>query len=128
MPLALTLGVITGVLAFVPFFGAIAAGVLVVLLAFTQGPEQALWATLLFVGIQQVEELLTQPFVQRWAVRLPPALGLMSVLIFSLLFGPLGAYAARHRQTAPQLLRRARNTTRPARTAVAQTLFLLGSA
>ena len=94
MPLALTLGVITGVLAFVPFFGAVTAGVLVVLLAFTQGPDQALYAAVLFVGIQQVEEFIIQPFVHRWSVQLPPVLGLVSVLIFSLLFGPLGALFA----------------------------------
>jgi predicted PurR-regulated permease PerM len=94
MPLALTLGIITGALAFVPFFGATVAGVLVVLLAFTQGPQMAFAATVLFIGVQQAEEFLVLPFVQRWAVRLPPVLGLMSVLIFSLLFGPLGALFA----------------------------------
>lgn len=94
MPMALTLGAITGLLAFVPFFGAVTAGALVVLLAFTQGPQMALSAALLFIAIQQAEELLILPFVQRWAVRLPPALGLLSVLIFSLLFGPLGALFA----------------------------------
>jgi predicted PurR-regulated permease PerM len=94
MPLALTLGLITGALAFVPFFGAVTAGVLVVLLGFTQGPQMALYAALLFVAIQQAEEFLILPFVQRWAVRLPPVLGLVSVLIFSVLFGPLGALFA----------------------------------
>ena len=94
MPLALTLGIITGLLAFVPFFGAVTAGVLMVLLAFTQGPQMALYAAVPFVGIQQAEEFLVLPFVQRWAVRLPSALGLVAVLIFSLLFGPLGALFA----------------------------------
>jgi predicted PurR-regulated permease PerM len=94
VPLALTLGVIAGVLAFVPFFGAVASGVLIVLLAFTQAPDKALYALVLVLGVQQIEEFVIQPFVHRWSVRLPPALGLMSVLIFGLLFGPLGALFA----------------------------------
>lgn len=90
-PLALALGLITGLLTFVPFFGAIAAGTLSVLLAFIEGPQTALHVGLLFFGLQQVEEYLLQPFVQRWAVALPPVLTLLSTLIFGILFGPVGA-------------------------------------
>jgi predicted PurR-regulated permease PerM len=35
-----------------------------------------------------------QPVAQRWAVRLPPALGLLSVLVFGLLFGLAGVLLA----------------------------------
>lgn len=94
MPLAIALGVITGLLGFVPFFGAITAGVLSVLLAFTQGPAQALYVALMFVGIQQFEELVLLPFIQRWAVRLPPVLGVVAAVIFGILFGPIGVLFA----------------------------------
>lgn len=94
IPLALTLGIIAGVLAFVPFFGAITAGALIVMLAFTQAPEQAMYALVLVVAVQQIEEFLILPFVHRWSVRMPPALGLMAVVIFSLLFGILGSLFA----------------------------------
>lgn len=93
-PLALALGLITGLLCFVPFFGAIAAGVISVLLAFTEGPSMALYVALLFLAIQQVEEYLLQPFVQRWAVALPPAMTLISAVIFGVLLGPLGVVFA----------------------------------
>ena len=94
VPLALALGLITGLLAFVPFFGAIAAGVLAVLLAFIEGPQKALQVALLFFALQQVEEYLLLPFVQRWAVSLPPVLTLLSALIFGILFGPVGVVFA----------------------------------
>lgn len=94
MPLAVSLGVLAGLLAFVPFFGAISAGVLTVLLAFTESPELALYAGLVCLAVQQVEELLVTPRVQRWAVQMPPALALLSVVMFGLLFGPLGALFA----------------------------------
>jgi predicted PurR-regulated permease PerM len=90
MPMALALGVIAGLLEFVPFFGPIAAGVLAVLVAFVQGPQQALYVALLFLALQQIEENALVPMVQRWAVSLPPVLGFAGVLVFGGLFGPLG--------------------------------------
>jgi predicted PurR-regulated permease PerM len=90
MPLALALGVIAGLLEFVPFFGPVASGLLAVLVAFAQGPEQALWVAGLFVVVQQVENHLLVPLVQRWAAQLPPVLTLAGVVVFATLFGPLG--------------------------------------
>lgn len=94
MPLALPLGIIAGILEFVPFFGAIAAGALIVLLAFTQGAAQAAYAALVCFFVQHFEGYVIQPFVQRWAIALPPALGLISVIVFGVLFGALGALFA----------------------------------
>lgn len=93
-PMAVLLGLIAGLLAFVPFFGAIASGVLAVLLAFTQGAQQALYVALLMLGIQQVEEYVLLPVVQRWAVALQPVLGLVAVLLFGILFGIPGVLFA----------------------------------
>lgn len=94
VPLALTLGLISGLLAFVPFYGAIAGGVLSVLMGFVAGPQTALWVALLYLAVQQVEELLLLPLVQRWAVALPPVLGLVAALVFGVLFGPVGVVFA----------------------------------
>ena len=94
MPLAVPLGIVAGILEFVPFFGPIASGALTVLLAFTQGAPQAAYAALVCFAVQHVEGYFIQPFVQRWAIALPPALGLISVIVFGLLFGALGAVFA----------------------------------
>lgn len=94
IPLAATIGVIAGVLAFVPFFGPIASGILAVLLAFMQGPQQALYVAGLCIAIQQVEGNLLMPFVQRWAVNLPAVLGIIAAVIFGLLFGLPGVILA----------------------------------
>jgi predicted PurR-regulated permease PerM len=93
-PLALALGLITGLLCFVPFFGAVVAGVIAVLIAFSQSPQTALHVGLLFLGIQQAEEYLVTPSVQRWAIALPPAMTLISALVFGTLLGVLGAVFA----------------------------------
>ena len=94
LPMALTLGLIAGLLAFVPFFGAVTSGLLVVLLSFPHGPHVALQAALLCLAIQQIEEFVLLPFIQRWAVSLPPAVGLLGTVVFSLLFGLPGALVA----------------------------------
>ncbi len=94
MRLALSLGLIAALFAFVPFVGPIASGLLAVVLAFTQGPEQALYVGLLCLVIQQIEGFILSPLIQRWTVALPPALGLLSVIIFGLLFGLMGVLFA----------------------------------
>lgn len=94
MPLALSIGLIAGLLDFIPFFGPIASGILAVILAFTQGPQQALYVAILCVGIQQLEGFVLVPLIQRWTVALPPALGMLAVVVFGLLFGLPGAVFA----------------------------------
>lgn len=94
VPLALTVGVIAGVLAFIPFFGPIASGVLAVMLAFVDGPEKALYVAILCLAIQQVEGNVLMPLVQRWAVELPPVLGITAAVIFGILFGIIGVLFA----------------------------------
>lgn len=94
MPLALSLGVIAGLLDFVPFFGPIASGLLAVLLAFIEGPQMALYVAGVCILIQQIEGNVLLPFIQRWAVELAPVLALISVVVFGLLFGPMGAVFA----------------------------------
>jgi predicted PurR-regulated permease PerM len=64
------------------------------LLAFMQGPQQALYVAGLCIAIQQVEGNLLMPFVQRWAVNLPAVLGIIAAVIFGLLFGLPGVILA----------------------------------
>jgi predicted PurR-regulated permease PerM len=90
MPIAAALGLISGLLEFVPFFGAIASALLAVLLAFTQGPTQALYVGVFFLVLQQIEGNVVIPLVQRWAVHLPPVLSLLAVVVFGSLFGVAG--------------------------------------
>ena len=94
MPLALSLGIIAGLTAFIPFVGPLSFGVLAVLMAFTEGPEQALYVALLCLGIQQLEGYVITPLIQRRTVQLPPALGLVAMLIFGVLFGIPGVLLA----------------------------------
>lgn len=94
IPMALGLGVITGLFAFVPFIGAITAGVLSVLFAFAEGPQTALYVAILFLAIQQIEDYVVYPLVQGWTRALPPVLTLAAAGIFGTLFGVIGVIFA----------------------------------
>lgn len=90
VPSALGLGLIAGVLEFVPIVGPVVAAVPALLLASTQSWELAAWTLLLFVIVQQVESNIIMPLVSGRAVDLPPAVGLFAVIAIGILFGPLG--------------------------------------
>ncbi len=94
VPLAFLLGVIAGVLEFVPFLGPVAATIPGVLIALTEGWTVALYATLVYVIVQQIENRLLVPLVQWKAVALPPALVILAVVALGLLFGLLGVLVA----------------------------------
>lgn len=94
VPLALSVGVLSGLMAFIPFFGAIAGGLLAVLLGFMQGPETALYVLSLALVIQQIEGNVLMPLVERWAVGMPPVLGIAATVMFGVLFGLPGVLLA----------------------------------
>lgn len=91
-PLPLALGIMAGLLEFIPVVGPIIAIVPGVLVAFTDGPQTALYATIVYLVVQQLEGNVIMPIAQRWAVELPPAYGLISLVAFGLLFGFLGIF------------------------------------
>jgi predicted PurR-regulated permease PerM len=94
VPLSLSLGLLAGLLEFVPVVGPIAAGIPAVLLAFTQGPQTAIYVVILYVVVQQIESNILTPLIQRWAVELPPVIALLSIVAFGVLFGPMGVIFA----------------------------------
>ncbi len=94
VPLALILGIIAGLLDFVPYVGPIMAGVPAVLIAFSISPDMALYVVLLFAGIQVVQGYILQPMIESRAVDLPPALIIAMQLVFGTLFGFAGVALA----------------------------------
>ena len=77
VPLPFVLGLIAGLLSFVPNLGPILSLIPGVLLAGTVGAATMLWAVAVYVGVQLVESNLVTPMVQRYAVSVPPALLLL---------------------------------------------------
>lgn len=94
VPNAAVLGLVAGLLEFVPIIGPIVAAVPGVLFALAAGPQTALYAALVYFGVQQLEGALIMPLAQKWAVHLPPALALVTVVLFGVLFGIPGVLFA----------------------------------
>ncbi len=94
MPLPIALGVIAGLLSFIPTLGPYLALVPAVLIAFTKGADMALYVVLLYMAVQFVESYLITPYVQKRLAALPPALMLLFMLLMGMLTGILGLILA----------------------------------
>lgn len=90
LPTALALGLVAGVLEFIPVAGPVLAAIPALLVGISHGGDTALWVLGLYLLVNQLEGNILVPIVQARTVHLPPVLGLFSLLIFGILFGPLG--------------------------------------
>lgn len=93
VPFALALGLLAGLLTFVPYLGPILALVPAALVALSEGTLLAAYVVALYIGVQIVEGLL-EPLVQQRAVYLPPALLIFAQIVLGILIGPLGVVLA----------------------------------
>jgi len=94
VPAALALGVIAGLLEFVPYVGPIAAAVPAVAMGFLDSPQTALYVALAAFGIQQVENHLLIPLLMKEGVDLPPVVTIVGQSLMALVFGFLGLLVA----------------------------------
>jgi predicted PurR-regulated permease PerM len=94
VPLAALLGIITGLLAFIPNLGAIVSGILMVLVGFSGGPEMGIYTIIVYLVVQTIDGNIVVPLIARRTVDLAPALVLGFQLIMGILFGILGLFLA----------------------------------
>jgi predicted PurR-regulated permease PerM len=90
VPVPYALAVLAGLLTFVPYFGAIVAGIPAVLVALTVSVPTALWALGVFTLCHCVEGYIVGPLVQRRLIELPPALTVLAMTVMATLFGAMG--------------------------------------
>ena len=90
LPSSIALGLVAGLLEFIPFAGPMLAAIPALLIALTMDTKTVIMTLALYTIIQQVEGNLITPIVQRQAVSLPPALTLFALIAMGLVFGPLG--------------------------------------
>ncbi|HEX7021906.1 MAG TPA: AI-2E family transporter [Trueperaceae bacterium] len=94
MPLVLALAFLAFLLEFVPLIGPWLSAVPAVLIALSQGLNQALWVVVVYIVIQQIESNILVPIIEQRAVSIPPALTLVAVFIMGGLFGFVGIFVA----------------------------------
>ncbi len=91
---AIALGVIAGLLEFIPYVGPVASAIPAIAVAFVDEPATALWVMALYFFIQQIEGVLLIPLIQRETVDLPPAATVFSIVAFGIVLGPVGIVLA----------------------------------
>ena len=91
---AVALGIIAGILEFVPYVGPILSGVPAVAMALLDGPEKAMYVVLAYVAIQQLEGSVLQPLLMKEGLELPPVLTILGQALGSIVFGFMGLLLA----------------------------------
>ena len=94
VPMAALLGIVTGLLAFIPNIGAITSGILMVLVGFSGGTEMGLYTIFVYFVVQTIDGNVVVPLIARRTVDIAPALELAMQLIMGILFGILGLFLA----------------------------------
>ncbi|GAB2567277.1 AI-2E family transporter [Spirosoma areae] len=93
-PFAIVLGIIAGVLNFIPNLGPYIALVPALLVAFPQGSSQALSVFALYMGVQSLEGYVLTPLLDKKFVSVPPALLLLGQVLLGFLVGLMGVLFA----------------------------------
>ena len=90
VPLPFAVGILAGLLTFIPYLGAWLGSVPAVLMALTVGLFTALWTVGVFLLCHIVEGYVLAPLVQRRTAELPPALTLLGMALIGSFYGVLG--------------------------------------
>lgn len=95
LPFWLIIGILAGLLNLIPFLGPIVGGALAALVALLNGdPWQAVWAVVIFTLIQQVDNHVITPMIQRTRVNLSPLVIVLALVIGGAVAGLLGVLIA----------------------------------
>ncbi|WP_391347687.1 AI-2E family transporter [Azospirillum sp. A23] len=94
IPSALALGMVAGLMEFIPLVGPFLAAVPALLIGFAQSPQDALWVAGLYLVIQQIEGNVITPLLQKRVVDLPPVVTIGAIAAGGVLFGIMGMFLA----------------------------------
>lgn len=92
--LAFILGLLAGLLAFIPYVGAIVAAIPAILIAYTISPLTAIYVLIVFLVVHFLEGYLITPFIEQRTVAIPPALTIMGQILLYVLVGGIGLVLA----------------------------------
>ena len=91
---AIALGIIAGLLEFIPYVGPILSAVPAIAMALVDGPDKAVYVALAYIAIQQLEGVVLQPLLMKEGLELPPVITILGQALLSLVFGFLGLLLA----------------------------------
>jgi len=90
VPLAPLLGLLAGLLAFLPNIGALVSGLLMILIGFSGGAHMGFYCIGVYVVVQGIDGYVVVPMVAKRTAELAPALVMAMQLIMGVLFGIIG--------------------------------------
>jgi predicted PurR-regulated permease PerM len=91
---AVPLGILAGLLEFVPNLGPVLSSLPAIAMGFVDSPQKALAVAIAYVGIQFIENHLLIPILMKQGLNLPPALTIVMQSLMALIFGVLGLLVA----------------------------------
>ena len=91
---AVPLGILAGLLEFVPTIGPILSAIPAIAMGFVDSPEKALYVTIAYILIQFAENQILIPILMKEGIDLPPALTIVSQALMAIVFGFLGLVVA----------------------------------
>jgi predicted PurR-regulated permease PerM len=95
LPFWLLIGIVSGFLNLIPFVGPVVGGALAALIALLNSdPWQAVLAVLIMIAVQQIDNHLITPLIQRARVNLSPLVIVLALIIGGTLAGLLGVLVA----------------------------------
>src|SRR5207248_11253588 len=94
VPMAGLLGLVTGVLAFLPNIGAITSGLIMIAVGFSASSGQGIWCIIVYFLVHNIDAYVVVPYVARRTVDIAPAVLLAMQLLMAALFGILGVLFA----------------------------------
>jgi predicted PurR-regulated permease PerM len=94
IPLALTLGIIAGIMELVPYVGPWLSAVPALLLALLISPGHLIMVAVLYLGLHILEGYVVLPLLQNRITHVPPALTLVAQAALGEMFGLMGLFLA----------------------------------
>jgi predicted PurR-regulated permease PerM len=94
VPLALVVGLIVGLLGFIPYIGPIVGLLPVAMVAATVDPMTLLYVLLAYTGVQLVEGYIITPLIHERTVYLPPAFTVFFQILLGMVLGIKGIILA----------------------------------
>ncbi|HEU0080344.1 MAG TPA: AI-2E family transporter, partial [Longimicrobiaceae bacterium] len=94
VPNALALGLLNGLVEFIPIFGPWIGGTAATLVAFIADPVKGAWVAVAALAIQQIEANVITPWAMSREAEVHPFVTLFALLLFGGLFGFLGIFLA----------------------------------
>lgn len=91
---AAALGLLAGLLEFVPFFGPVVSAVPAIGVALLDSPQKALYVVILYLVVQQLEGHVITPLILQKRLDIPPVMTVVGVASLGIAFGVLGMLIA----------------------------------